>query len=163
MIHQATPIDFNDILSMYASARRFMMEHGNPTQWGTTYPPQETILQDIKQGILFVLEDEEGLYGVFALIAGEDPTYQTIQNGSWISDLPYATLHRIASNQRRKGVFNECLKYARSRYHHLRIDTHEQNLIMRRLILNAGFSYRGKIQVKDGSPRLAYEWISPSL
>lgn len=163
MIRQATPIDFNDILSIYASARRFMMEHGNPTQWGSAYPPQETILQDIKQGILFVLEDEEGLYGVFALIAGEDPTYQKIQDGSWTSVSPYATLHRIASNQRRRGVFAECLEYAKTRYHHLCIDTHEQNLIMRRLILNAGFSCRGKIQVKDGSPRLAYEWISPSL
>lgn len=163
MIRQATPIDFNDILSICALARRFMMEHGNPTQWGTTYPPQETILRDIEQGALLVLEDEEGLYGVFTLIAGEDPTYQTIQNGSWISDLPYATLHRIASNQRRKGVFAECLEYAKTRYHHLRIDTQEQNLIMRRLVLNAGFSYRGKIKVEDGSPRLAYEWISSSL
>ena len=163
MIRQAISTDFNDIQAIYTSARNFMMEHGNPTQWGTTYPPQKTILQDIKQGILFVLEDEEGLYGVFALIAGEDPTYQKIQDGSWTSASPYATLHRIASNQRRRGVFAECLEYARSRYHHLRIDTHEQNLIMRRLILNAGFSYRGKIKVKDGSPRLAYEWISSSL
>lgn len=160
MIRQATPIDFNDILTIYASARRFMMEHGNPTQWGTTYPPQETIFHDIEQGVLMILEDEEGLYGVFALIAGEDPTYQTIQDGSWASASPYATLHRIASNQRRKGVFNECLEYAKSCYTHLRIDTHEQNLIMRHLILNAGFSYRGKIKVEDGSSRLAYEWIS---
>lgn len=121
--------------------------------------PKKRSFKISNRGILFVLEDEEGLYGVFALIAGEDPTYQTIQDGSWASASPYATLHRLASNQRRKGVFNECLEYARSCYHHLRIDTHEQNLIMRRLILNAGFSYRGKIKVEDGSSRLAYEWI----
>ena len=72
MIRQAISTDFNDIQAIYTSARNFMMEHGNPTQWGSAYPPQETILQDIKQGILFVLEDEEGLYGVFALIAGEE-------------------------------------------------------------------------------------------
>lgn len=160
MIRHAFPSDFNAILSIYASARRFMIEHGNPTQWGTTYPPKETTLHDIEQGVLLVLEDEEELYGVFALLEGEDPTYQTIQDGSWISDTPYATFHRIASNQRRKGVFNECLEYAKSCYTHLRIDTHEQNLIMRHLILNAGFSYRGKIKVEDGSSRLAYEWIS---
>lgn len=160
MIRQATPTDFNGILSIYASARNFMMEHGNPAQWGSAYPPRETIFHDIEQGVLMILEDEEGLYGVFALIAGEDPTYQTIQDGSWASASPYATLHRIASNQRRKGVFNECLEYAKSCYTHLRIDTHEQNLIMRHLILNAGFSYRGKIKVEDGSSRLAYEWIS---
>lgn len=163
MIRQAFPADFNDVLAIYASARRFMIEHGNPTQWGTTYPPKETVLHDIEQGVLFVLEDEEGLYGVFALLEGEDPTYQTILDGSWISDTPYATLHRIASNQRRKGVFRESMDYAQSHYAHLRIDTHEQNEVMRRLILNAGFSYRGKIQVEDGSPRLAYEWISSSL
>lgn len=163
MVRQATLTDFSDILTIYASARWFMMEHGNPSQWGTTYPPRKTILRDIEQGVLMVLEDEEGLYGVFALITGEDPTYQTIQDGSWASSSPYATLHRIASNQRRKGVFCECLEYAKSCYTHLRIDTHEQNLNMRRLILNAGFSYRCKIKVKDGSPRLAYEWISSSL
>lgn len=160
MIRQAFSADFNDILAIYASARRFMVEHGNPTQWGTTYPPKETILHDIEQGVLLVLEDEEGLYGVFTLLEGEDPTYQTIQDGSWISDTPYATLHRIASSQRRKGVFRECMDYAKSHYAHLRIDTHEQNEVMRHLILDAGFSYRGKIQVEDGSFRLAYEWIS---
>ncbi len=160
MIRQAISTDFNDILAIYASARRFMMEHGNSTQWGLTYPPQETILHDIEQGVLFVLEDEEGLYGAFALIAGEDPTYQTIQDGSWASSSPYATLHRIASNQRRKGVFKECMDYAKSCYAHLRIDTHENNEAMKHMILHAGFSYRGKIQVEDGSPRLAYEWIS---
>ena len=109
------------------------------------------------------MEDEEGPYGVFAFIAGEDPSYQTIQDGCWTSESPYATLHRVASNQRRKGVFGECLEYAKSCCAHLRIDTHEQNQVMRRLILDAGFSYRGKIKVEDGSSRLAYEWISSSL
>ena len=73
MIRQAISTDFNDIQAIYTSARNFMMEHGNPTQWGTTYPPQETILQDIKQGILFVLEDEEGLYGVLPLSQAKIP------------------------------------------------------------------------------------------
>mgnify|MGYP004606645559 CR=1 FL=1 len=104
MIRQALSTDFNDTLAIYASARRLMAHNGNPTQWGNTYPPKETILHDIEQGVLFVLEDEEGLYGVFALIAGEDPTYQTIQDGSWASGTPHATLHRIVSNQRRRGV-----------------------------------------------------------
>ena len=100
MIHQATPIDFNDILSMYASARRFMMEHGNPTQWGSAYPPQETILQDIKQGILFVLEDEEGLYGVFALIAGEDPTYKRFKT---VLGLPLRLMRPFIASHQTKG------------------------------------------------------------
>ena len=41
MIRPARPEDLQDILSIYAIARTFMAEHGNPTQWGKTYPARE--------------------------------------------------------------------------------------------------------------------------
>ena len=100
MIRQAISTDFNDIQAIYTSARNFMMEHGNPTQWGSAYPPQGTILQDIKQGILFVLEDEEGLYGAFALIAGEDPPIKRFKT---VLGYPICLMRRCIASPRTKG------------------------------------------------------------
>ena len=40
---------------------------------------------------------------------------------------------------------------------HLRIDTHENNAVMRHLITSRGFLPCGTITVEDGTPRLAFE------
>lgn len=34
---------------------------------------------------------------------GEEPTYQVIDNGSWSYDIPYGTIHRVASSGKAKG------------------------------------------------------------
>ena len=47
--------------------------------------------------------------------------------------------------------------FCRAQIHHLRIDTHADNHIMQHLILQCGFTRRGIIYVRDGSPRIAYE------
>lgn len=41
-------------MQLYENARAFMREHGNPGQWGTTYPPQNMIETDIRFGNLYV-------------------------------------------------------------------------------------------------------------
>ena len=40
--------DFARILAIYASARAFMKEHGNPNQWGPrNWPPEALLREDI--------------------------------------------------------------------------------------------------------------------
>ena len=56
MIRQATSSDLPRILDIYAYARRFMAEHGNPTQWGDSRPTQADTTAHIVQNELFVLE-----------------------------------------------------------------------------------------------------------
>lgn len=41
----------------------------------------------------------------------------------------------------------------------LRIDTHEENKVMRHLIEKSGFAECGIIRVEDGSPRIAYQYV----
>jgi len=43
--------------------------------------------------------------------------------------------------------------------HSIKIDTHEQNISMQRLLDKNGFQYCGVIFVADQSPRVAYEKI----
>lgn len=159
MIRKAKLDDLEDILNIYSYAREYMKKNGNGTQWGNTHPAKYLIEDDIKKGISYVLYDDEGLYGVFALIYGIDPTYQKIYNEKWEDDTLYATIHRIASNGRKQGVFKESIDFAKTLYNHLRIDTHENNKVMQHSILKAGFKYCGNIITSDNTPRLAYEYL----
>ena len=56
-IRIATLKDLDSILRIYEHARSFMASHGNPTQWGTTYPPVDMIEHDIRMGNAYVCEE----------------------------------------------------------------------------------------------------------
>ena len=157
MIRQALFPDLPQILSIYAYARRFMAEHGNPTQWGSTRPTEADISARIARNELFVLEDNSSIHGVFAFISGEDPTYHVIENGHWLSDAPYGTIHAVASDGSIHGFLTQVVAYCLQTTRHLRIDTHPDNLIMQHVITKNSFTKCGIIHVADGAPRFAYE------
>lgn len=154
-IRPAVQADLDEIERIYSYARRFMADNGNPTQWVNGYPQRELLEEDIRLGKLYVAQKENELYGVFVFVIGADPTYAYIEDGTWISDLPYGTIHRIAS--RGSGLFAEALEFCRNLCGHIRIDTHHNNKPMQHLIEKHGFTRCGIIYTDDGSPRIAYE------
>lgn len=158
MIRAAVPADLPAILDVYRQARAFMAANGNPTQWGTTYPDPELVAEDIRLGRLFVDTEQERICGAFMFALGDDPTYEYIENGAWLDNSPYGTIHRVAADGTVPGLLKRCVAFCRSRHHHLRIDTHPDNHIMQKLITREGFTFCGTIYVEDGSPRIAYEW-----
>ncbi len=158
MIRTAQSDDLPQILKIYDRARRFMAENGNPDQWGNVFPPTALLQQDIAVGRLFVSEDADGIHAAFAFIVGDDPAYATIGDGAWLSDAPYGTIHRLASDGRTHGVLDAVVAFCAARQPHLRIDTHADNAIMQHLILKNGFTRCGIVRtVEDGTPRIAYE------
>ena len=88
MITLATAADLPRILALYAHARAFMAQNGNPNQWGQTRPTEADIAAHIAARELYVLREEGEIHGVFAFILGEDPTYRVIEQGAWLSDAP---------------------------------------------------------------------------
>lgn len=86
-------------------ARSFMQETGNPNQWGNHFPPEELIHNRIRDKQLFVLEENGTLHGAFAFIIGEDPTYLQIDDGSWLSDVPYARSTRLPQTEQPRFSF----------------------------------------------------------
>ncbi len=100
----------------------------------------------------------KGPHGVFALFSGEEPTYQNIENGKWINDDEYVTVHRIASDGKVRGIFKCAIDYCKSISDNIRIDTHKSNIVMQKLINQNDFTKCGIIHVADGSPRIAYQW-----
>ena len=159
MIRRAIETDFARICTVYAAARAFMADHGNASQWGQSYPPEELLREDMRLGRLYVAETEGTVHGAFVLLLGEDPTYQYIENGTWLSGEPYGALHRVASDGAVHGLFRQIVEYAWGIIPHLRIDTHENNTVMRHLVEKHGFLPCGIIYTDDGTPRLAFERI----
>ena len=46
--------ELDSVMEIYAYARQFMADHGNPNQWKKTNPPRERVEQDIKKGKSYV-------------------------------------------------------------------------------------------------------------
>lgn len=158
-IELANKTDLDKLLEIYREAREFMKNSGNKTQWGDNKPSKETLERDIENKNLYKVVDSDEIVGAFALIYGEDKTYLEI-DGNWLNDEPYATLHRVASSGKARGIMSEIIKFSEEKYENLRIDTHKNNHKMLDKIRENGFTYCGVIKIDDGSPREAFQKIS---
>lgn len=132
-------------------------------QWHPDYPTQQTILDDIAQGIGFSFVDETGIIGYCCIIIGDEPAYHEIE-GAWKTENPYAVVHRMAFSKSARGsglsgkawdlIKDLCLTNG---IHSIRVDTQDENKVMQHILVREGFKYCGLIQF-DGGPKLAYEW-----
>lgn len=150
--------DISRLMEVYREGREIMLSCGNLHQWKPGYPTEEMIRDDIAKGHGYAILDGQDIVGAFAFIYGEDPTYRIIDGGEWVDDTkPYATIHRLASLKSSKGVAGTCFDWCWSQIHNVRVDTHEDNVIMRHCIEKAGFKYCGVIHLLNGDPRLAFQ------
>lgn len=154
-IRKANHSDLPRILEIFSYAREQMQKNGNPNQWGSTYPPRELLEEDIARGRLYV-EEETEIEGVFVFFLGEDPAYGKI-DGAWQNALPYGVIHRVASAGRVRGMVGRIVSFCKTKCPNLRIDTHEDNLIMQRCLEKNGFVRCGIIWIETGAPRIAYQ------
>ena len=138
--------DIPAMMELYAQARVFMREHGNPNQWDENYPSRELLEKDIAFGNSYIVEDDEkNLAATFAFIKGEDPTYYGIENGAWLNHEPYGTIHRLAGNPSCHGIASGCIGWCKSQIGNLRADTHEDNKIMQHLLALPVSVWPGKV------------------
>ena len=158
-IRRYTMQDLPRVQEIYAYARAYMKRSGNPNQWRDTSPEERLLLGDIEKGTGYVLEENGQIYGVFALIPGQDPTYGYVEGGAWLNDEPYETIHRIASDGTHQGVVEKACAFAASRTGNIRIDTHEDNKTMQHVLDKLGFTRCGIIYLLNGEPRIAYQKV----
>ena len=159
-IRKGTFEDLETVMGLYADARQFMVDTGNPRQWVMrNWPPRELIDQDIAQGKCHVCVDQGEILAVFFYDYGYriDPCYDVIEEGEWMNDEPYGVVHRIAAKAG-SGAGKFCMNWAFDQCGHLRIDTHDDNKVMQRTLEKLGFTRRGIIHVReDSDPRIAFE------
>lgn len=158
-IRNAKLEELTRIMEIYACAKRFMEAHGNHLQWsGDDEVKRERIQEMLEQNLLFVGAEGEMLHFVFAYIQGEDPTYRVI-DGAWLNGEAYGTIHRLASAGTVKGVVSRITRWALEQNDNLRIDTHQDNLVMQNALKKAGFTCCGTIYLENGDPRIAYQKV----
>ena len=157
-IRQAVAADVPGLIDIFACARRFMAANGNPTQWGGGYPDAAQVNADVAARHCYVVEHGfMGIVGTFCLVEGDDPTYAVIEDGRWLDDDAYATIHRLASNGACRGVARAAVEWSVRRCPNLRTDTHADNAPMLAFLRKAGFVRCGTIYCRDGTPRIAFQ------
>lgn len=157
MIRKAKAKDLEEILQIYAAARVFMAENGNPGQWVNGYPDRSLLEKDLQKEQLYVYETEAGIEAAFVYFLGEEPNYREIREGSWLNEAPYGVLHRIAVAKQGKGIASICVNWCFQNCGNMRGDTHEKNRSMQRIFEKNGFIKCGIIRVEDGTERIAYQ------
>lgn len=157
--------DLDQVMEIIDHAKKLLKEDGS-TQWQDKNPSKETLETDIKKGFCYLLIVGNEIAGTATLMTGTDPNYFSIE-GKWINELdPYSTIHRVAISNKFRGL--HLSKYFFSNListsyglgiKNIRIDTHEMNIRMQKLIQEFGFSYTGVIYVSPSpeGKRNAYE------
>ena len=156
-IRKSTASDLPAMLDLYADARAYMAENGNPNQWVNGYPAPEMLENDIASGNSYVCLDGDRVVGTFFFVIGDDPTYAKIYDGAWLDDTEYGVVHRITSARDTRGVASFCLDWCFRRHGNIRIDTHEDNTPMQKCLLKNGYVRTGNIFLENGDPRIAFQ------
>lgn len=151
--------ELDQVMEVYAHARKFMAEHDNPNQWKNNKPTREQIESDILAGKHYVCIEEDKIAAVFYFATEVDPTYVKIYDGEWLNDEDYSVVHRIASAGIVKGAGSFCMNWASTRSQNLKIDTHKDNYVMQNMLKKCGFTHCGTIYLENGEPRLAFHKV----
>jgi hypothetical protein len=64
-IRKTKPEELNILIRMYENARIFMASHGNPLQWGNTYPAPQILMDDISSGNSYVCVEHDKIIATF--------------------------------------------------------------------------------------------------
>ena len=159
--------DAEKILPVIESGREFLRSQGLP-QWQNGYgPSSQSLKEDIISNCGYVLVSQEGtICGYAALVEGTDDSYTNIKGGCWDnSHEKYISIHGVVIDADFRGK-NLAKRFMRGLietaegmgYQDIRIDTHPLNEIMQKVILRAGFAYKGSVEfdIPDGE-RKAYQ------
>jgi GNAT superfamily N-acetyltransferase len=162
-IRLAEKKDIDRIMQIIADARESIGRLGID-QWQYGYPTRDIVKEDIVLERGFVVENDGEICATFALMLHGEPTYKKIYCGAWIGDGEYIALHRIAieSKHRGQGIAERIVAFLseysnENGYSSVRVDTHDGNLPMRKMLEKNGFEYCGTIHLLDGQERVAYE------
>lgn len=160
-IRKAKREDLPQMLEIYRGARAELQESGCAAQWPDGYPQEELLMQDIARGNGYVAEEDGRIEAAFALIYGEDAVYSAIEDGAWLNQLPYATIHRLAGRGEVHGLADGCIGWCKSQTGNLRAGIHADNQKMIHILEKNGFVRCGIIH--DVTPRIAYQYAASGM
>lgn len=158
---KATAADLGTIMDIIQEAKEQMSREGKH-QWDDSYPTQQHIETDILAGNGYVMAHDGRPVAYGAVVLTGEPAYDVIE-GHWLSEQPYAVLHRLAVSEAIKGhgfgvqFMQEVERIAvAAGIHSFKVDTNHDNTRMLHVLDKMGFSHCGNIFYPQGS-RIAFE------
>ena len=165
--------DLPQLFELYAHARKYMAETGNPHQWPHYYPSREILLKDMANGGYVILDEssrvngEENLHcnngneppivGAFILEENAHELAYDAIDGQWLNEEPYAVIHRCATLHQQKGIGQFFMDWCFEKCSNIRVDTHKDNLPMIKFLEKNNFIYCGIVHYEGVGERLAYQ------
>lgn len=160
----AGPEDMDAILSIVDDAKA-LLKSRHIDQWQGEYPAKADFEEDLANQRCYVITVDGETAAFFTLSSEPEPCYAAITDGKWSSEEPYVTLHRaaVAGKYRGSGLSAMLFKFTEKiatekGFRYIRVDTHKKNKAMQRCIRDAGFRYRGNVQIacEPGHETLRY-------
>lgn len=158
----ATPDDLPQILHVIDDGRA-ALKLQNSGQWQDGTPSEQTIRSDIEARHFYVAKFDHQVIGVFALL-NHEIAYDHLLTGTWDYKVPYRVIHRFAvlrpyTNQ---GVASMMLEASEQLaksdgVYLIRIDTHELNIPMTKLLLKNGYQIKGTTLIEGTKLRTVFE------
>jgi Sortase and related acyltransferases len=165
VLRKATTADIPAMMEIFCHAQASLKSMG-VNQWQNNYPNVDIIDKDLANETAYVLTKDGNILATATIIFNHEPTYDRIYEGEWLSRDKFIVVHRIAVNNhyKMKGIASHILKEVermaiRANIRSFKIDTHKDNIPMRKMIEKNGFTYCGRITLLDGNSRVAYEKI----
>ena len=158
--------DMDALLSIAAQASARLRASG-VDQWQHGYPNEEVFARDIGEGFAWLFTHEGKPAGCITVRRGHEMQYDSLL-GDWLTDAEtYGTVHRIAvaDEYLGHGLGDEMLQFAEDitvgmGFLSVRIDTHEENAAMRRLLAKRGYEKCGLLWIDSivgDKARIGYE------
>ncbi|GMQ57365.1 GNAT family N-acetyltransferase [Vallitalea sediminicola] len=126
------------------------MRAQNIFQWNENYPNEEVILEDIADGNLYVMKDENRFLGIITLNEEQDEEYKTVD---WKSESTgILVVHRLAVSPlgQGKGIGKSFMSFAedlvrQKNYKTIRLDTYSGNPIALSFYDRLGYEKVGEV------------------
>ena len=170
-IRKSTPKDLDILMPIFEEARGTIAKLGID-QWQDGYPSRAVIAADIEKKISYCVEIDGQICATFVLVDDGEILYDKIYDGHWLTgdeSQDYVAIHRVAVSvvRRGSGISTAMINYAADYANELgraslRIDTHEGNVVMRRMLEKHEFVHCGTIYLETGEVRVAYEKLLKS-
>jgi GNAT superfamily N-acetyltransferase len=124
-------------------------------QWDDVYPDRQTMLQDARDGTLFLASVDSELVGTLVVNDWQNPEYSEVP---WTIDAArVAVVHRlmIAPTHQGKGLARELMRFAEERARSLgcgvvRLDAFSKNPRALRLYRSLGYHDAGSVTFRKG-------------
>lgn len=164
-IRLSHPSDLKDIKALTEACATAMEEKGI-FQWNEHYPPLEKLEEDIEKKELYVLEEENSIFGIIVLTDVMDEEYFPIK---WLTENgKNLYIHRLATHPYLwgKGYGQNLMDFAENyakehKYYSIRLDTFSQNLRNQKFYEKRGYQRLGNIYFPKQSehPFYCYELV----